>query len=143
MNIRAIAAASSAAAMIASAAQAGILHYEAILKGASESPPTSAAGRGEMIGVLDTDRRLLDYTVTFSGLTGPAVATGFHGKDSGVKAAVSTPADGKAGPVHAEVHLTDAQIADLNAGRWTFDIDTHANPSGEIGGTVMRSSGSN
>ena len=32
--------------------------------------------------------------------------------------------------------LTDAQIADLNAGKWYFNIHTAANPGGEIRGQL-------
>ncbi|HVM99353.1 MAG TPA: CHRD domain-containing protein [Caulobacteraceae bacterium] len=129
-------------AMAGSAAQAGILHYAATLKGANEKPPTASGGRGELEGVLDTDRRLLEYDVTFTGLSGPALGAGFHGKDAAMNAAVTFQPTQKPNSIHAQVSLTDAQINDLNAGRWTFDITTKDNPGGEIGGTVERSSGS-
>jgi len=133
----------TAGAMLAGAAQAGILHYEATLKGANEKPPNATGGRGEMQGVLDTDRRLLEYDVTYSGLSGPAMGAGFRGQGADSSAAVNLQDGQKPNSIHAEVKLTDAQINDLNAGRWTFDITTRANPGGEIGGPVMRSGGAN
>jgi hypothetical protein len=143
MKTTVVAAVAAAFVMAAGAAEAGILHYEARLKGSNETPPNATGGRGEMMGQLDTDRRLLDYTVTFTGLSGPALAAGFHGKDAAPNAAVTIPPGDKPNSIHAEVKLTDSQISDLNAGRWTFDITTSANPGGEIGGEVMRSTGSN
>jgi CHRD domain-containing protein len=139
----AVAAVCAALVAVAGAAEAGILHYEATLKGSHERPPNATGGRGALTGEVDTDRRLFDYTVTFSGLTGPALSAGFHGKDATPGSAVTVAPGGQPNAIHAEVKLTDAQITDLNAGRWTFDIATSANPCGEIGGEVMRASGSN
>ncbi|MDB5424047.1 MAG: hypothetical protein JWQ29_1463, partial [Phenylobacterium sp.] len=39
-------------------------------------------------------------------------------------------------PIKGTATLTDAQIADLNAGKWYFNVHTAANPGGEIRGTV-------
>jgi len=41
-------------------------------------------------------------------------------------------------PIKGTATLTDAQIADLNAGKWYFNVHTAANPGGEIRGTVMK-----
>jgi hypothetical protein len=137
----AVTAAAAAALLVSGAAEAGILHYQAVLKGANETPPNATGGRGRFVGVLDTDQRLLDYTVTYSGLSGPALAAGFHGKDTAPSATV-TPAPGATpSSIHTLVKLNDSQINDLNAGHWRFDITTAANPGGEIGGAVMRASG--
>ena len=126
--------------MVAGAANADILHFDAVLKGANVTPPNSARGHGEVVAMLDTDRRTLDYTVTFSRLSGPATTAAF--KDKAAQAAtIAAPALGKGSEVHAAVTLTDAQIADLKAGRWSFSISTQANPGGEIGGVLRRTSG--
>jgi hypothetical protein len=39
-------------------------------------------------------------------------------------------------PIKGTATLTDAQIADLNAGKWYFNVHTAANPGGEIRGTL-------
>ena len=39
-------------------------------------------------------------------------------------------------PIDSMATLTDAQAADLEAGKWYFNIHTAANPGGEIRGTV-------
>ena len=40
--------------------------------------------------------------------------------------------------VHFAATLTDAQIADLVAGKWYFNIHTAANPGGEVRGQVTK-----
>jgi hypothetical protein len=121
-----------------SAAHAGILNFEAQLKGPSASQSTAAHARGEVNAMLDTDRRLLEYTVTYSGLSGPAVSAGFEA--GGSAAVVVAPAADKSHSIHGVAELTDAQISDLAAGRWSFDIRTSANPNGELHGQVRRTS---
>jgi len=37
-----------------------------------------------------------------------------------------------------EATLTDAQAADLQSGKWYFNIHTAAHPGGEIRGQVMK-----
>ena len=41
-------------------------------------------------------------------------------------------------PIKGEATLTDAQAADLAAGRWYFNVHTAANPPGEIRGQVAK-----
>ena len=49
------------------------------LDGQSEVPATDSKGTGEVHAMLDPSTKVLIYRVTFSGLTGPAVAAHFHG----------------------------------------------------------------
>ena len=126
--------------LIAGSAEAGILHYGAVLKGANESPPNASRGHGEVSAMLDTDRHELDYTITFENLSGPPTTADFqaHGAAS---AAVAVEIPQRGDEIHAIVKLTDDQIAQLNAGRWSFNISTMANPGGEIGGELKREAG--
>jgi hypothetical protein len=92
--------------------------------------------------VLDTDRRELEYTVTYQRLAGPVTVAGFKEAASPPDDPIVTaPGPGADGTIHAVVKLTPAQIDDLNAGRWWFDIGTSANPGGEIRGRLTRTSG--
>ncbi|HLY77968.1 MAG TPA: CHRD domain-containing protein [Caulobacteraceae bacterium] len=134
-----IAAAGACLLLSATAADAGILHYRANLRGAAESPPNPTNARGEVVAVLDTDRRTFDYTVTYSGLSGPIEVAGFKQPNSPPDDPIITAPAG-AVMIHAVVQLTAEQITDLNASRWIFDISTRANPGGEIRGKVVRSS---
>jgi len=138
MNLMTAAAAAAAFLLAAGSAEADILHYQALLKGANTTAPNA---RGELSATLDTDRRLLDYTVSFSGLSGPATAAGLQEHGRAADPALAVKAPGKGAALHATVQLTRDQVNDLNAGRWSFDIDTAANPGGEISGALQRSSG--
>ena len=56
-----------------------------------------------------------------------------HKKKSPVVPATVSPS-----PIKGSATLTDAQIADLNAGKWYFNVHTAANPGGEIPGTMTK-----
>jgi len=129
-----------AAGLFSSAAGAASLQYHAVLRGASEIPPTTTNGIGELYATLDTGTKQLSYTLSFSGLTGPAGAAHFHGPASvRENANVVVPITGNlAGPVHAVATLTDAQIVDLVAGKWYVNVHTAANKGGEIRGQLTR-----
>jgi hypothetical protein len=46
--------------------------------------------------------------------------------------------DARNTPLTGAATLTDAQAADLQAGKWYFNIHTAAHPGGEIRGQVMK-----
>jgi CHRD domain-containing protein len=90
--------------------------------------------------VLDTASKTLTWTVTYSGLGGPATAAHIHGPAApGANAGVLVPFNGDlASPIKGSATLTDAQISDLEAGKWYVNIHTAANKSGEIRGQLVR-----
>ena len=53
--------------------------YVADLKGASEVPPTDSKGTGKVNATSDAASKKRTWTITYSGLTGDAVAAHFHG----------------------------------------------------------------
>lgn len=127
------------AAGFTTAASAAMLQFHATMNGASEVPPKQTAGTGEALATLDTAKKELTYTVTFQNLSGPATAAHFHGPaapgaNAGVAVAIG---NNPTSPAHAAVTLTDAQIADLEAGKWYVNVHTAANPGGEIRGQVL------
>jgi hypothetical protein len=140
MNSKTIAAATAVFLLTAGAAQADILHFDAVLKGVNETPPNAARGHGEVIAVLDTDRRTLDYTVSYSGLSGPATTANFqqHGAAATPTLASSILSGGP--EWHGDVQLTDKQMSDLRAGQWSFNISTMEHPGGAIVGVLKRGS---
>ena len=114
--------------------------YTATLTTAAEVPPVDGKGSGTLNATYDTVSKKLTYTVTYKDLTGPAAAAHFHGpadakSNAGVVVPVKeiTPATLK-----GEATLTDAQAADLQAGKWYFNVHTAANKGGEIRGQVMK-----
>lgn len=114
-------------------------NFAATMDGASEVPAKTTGGKGDVTATLDPATKVLTYHVTFSGLTGPASAGHFHGPAApGVNAGVVIPfAAPIASPINGTVTLTDAQMADLMAGKWYANIHTAANPAGEIRGQMM------
>jgi hypothetical protein len=125
---------------LAPAAFAATQHYTASLKASSEVPPNSSKGTGTLTATYDTASRKLAYSVTYSGLTGPATAAHFHGPAAaGANAGVAVPVKNVGpSPLKGEATLTAAQAADLQAGKWYFNIHTAANKGGEIRGQVEK-----
>ena len=114
--------------------------YMADLKGASEVPAVDSKGSGMLNATYDTASKKLTYTVTYKDLSGPAAAAHFHGPaDAKTNAGVVVPVkEITPDTLKGEATLTDAQAADLEAGKLYFNIHTAANKGGEIRGQVMK-----
>ena len=119
---------------IAPAVQAEVVKLGADLKGAS------GGGTGKLEGTYDTTGKKLSYTLTYSGLSGAPVAAHFHGPaDPGANAGVAVPiAPPLTSPINGTATLTDAQAAELLAGKYYVNLHTAANPAGEIRGQVQK-----
>jgi hypothetical protein len=121
------------------AAQAETIQLKADLKGANEVPPNSSPGSGKAVVTLDTDTRLLTWTVTYADLTGPALGAHFHGpSESGKNAGIVLPFKTVQSPIEGTATLTENQAADLLSGKWYANILTAANPGGELRGQMMK-----
>jgi hypothetical protein len=121
------------------AAQAETIQLKADLKGANEVPPNSSPGSGKAMVTLDTDTRLLTWTVTYADLTGPALGAHFHGpSESGKNAGIVLPFKTVQSPIEGTATLTENQAADLLSGKWYANIHTAANPGGELRGQMMK-----
>ena len=108
------------------------------LAASQEVPANSSAGTGTVVTKLDKTTRMLNWTVTYSGLTGPVTAGHFHGPAAaGANAGVVVPfTGGLASPITGSKELTEAQIADLATGKWYVNLHTAAHPGGEIRGQI-------
>jgi hypothetical protein len=113
---------------------------KATLDAKSENPPTTSAGTGAADVNYDPATKKLTWKLTYSGLTGPATAAHFHGPaEPGKNAAVAVAIpNATSSPVEGSATLTDAQAADLEAGKYYVNIHTAANPGGEIRGQVTK-----
>jgi Cu/Zn superoxide dismutase len=123
----------------ATGAQAAMVKYKANLTAAAEVPPTTSTGKGMAEMTLDTATKELTWKVTYEGLTGDALAAHIHGPaDAGANGGVEVNigAGGMKNPLEGKATLTDAQIADINAGKTYVNIHTAANKGGEIRGQV-------
>ena len=114
--------------------------FKATLDGKSETPPNTSAGTGTADIDWDAATKKLSWKLTYSGLSGPATAAHFHGpaepgKNAGVAVAIP---NATSSPVEGSATLTDAQAADLAAGKYYVNIHTAANPGGEIRGQVTK-----
>ena len=114
--------------------------FKAALDGKSEVPPTTSTGTGTADIDYDAATKKLSWKLTYTGLSGPAKAAHFHGpadpgKNGGV--AVAIPGATKS-PAEGSATLTDAQAADLEAGKLYVNVHTEANPGGEIRGQVVK-----
>ena len=140
--IRSVSAAAGLAALLSTAipALAETVSYKADLKGSAEVPPNDSKGTGAVDAAYDTASKKLTWTITYSGLTGPATAGHFHGPAAATaNAPPAVPLAGNlASPVKGEATLTDPQAADLEGGRWYFNVHTEANRGGELRGQMMK-----
>lgn len=117
-----------------------VMSFRAELTGASEVPPNTSPGTGNLTATYDTTSKVLAWRGTVSGLTGNATAAHFHGPaEPGKNAPVLVPAPGvTTGPFQGSATLTDDQARILTAGQTYFNVHTAAHPGGEVRGQVTR-----
>ena len=121
------------------AAQAETVTLKADLKGSNEVPPNTSPATGKAEAKLNTETRLLSWTITFAELTGPAVGAHFHGpSEAGKNAGIVLPFKTVQSPIEGTATLTENQAADLLAGKWYANIHTAANPGGELRGQMVK-----
>lgn len=122
-----------------SAASAETIMMKATLDAATEVPANDSKGTGTANVLYDTATKMLTWKVSYSGLTGPATMAHFHGPaDAGKNAAITVPFANPASGAEGSATLTDAQAADLLAGRYYINVHTDAHKGGEIRGQVTR-----
>ena len=118
---------------------------QAALTGGGEVPANDSPAKGVMVGTFDTDTNTLDWTVTYSGLSGAPIGAHFHGPvsylgltpEENAPIQVGTPGN-LASPFHGEAKIDPAQAQDLKDGRWYFNLHSTKIPGGEIRGPVVR-----
>ncbi len=101
-------------------------------------PPNTSTGHGELSAELETTEKVLVYRATYADLSGPAVAAHFHGPAAPGADAPPVIMVNADTPIHGTAVLNDSQIADLEAGKWYFNVHTQGHPGGEIRGQVKR-----
>lgn len=129
-----------AAPLLAASAQAETVTFHAKLDGAHEVPANKTKGSGMATVVLDTATHKITYTVSFSGLTGPATAGHIHGPAApGKNAGVLVPfAKAPTSPIKGSATLTSAQQADMMKGMTYVNIHTAMHKGGEIRGQLTK-----
>jgi hypothetical protein len=113
--------------------QAATEVFKGTLSNGTEVPPVTGTGSGTAVVNFDPATKQITYTVTYSGLTGPAKAAHIHcGAAAGANAGVAVKFDNPASPISGSATLTDAQVADLEAGKCYVNVHTEANGGGEL-----------
>lgn len=129
----------STAFLFASPALAAMEKFEATLDGGQQNPPVTTKGKGTATLTFDTAKKKLSWNVKYSGLSGPATAAHIHGPAAmGENAGPVIPFKKLKSPIKGSETLTDAQAADLEAGKYYVNVHTAANKDGEIRGQIEK-----
>ncbi len=139
-NTRIMLAAIALGAVVAFAGPAFAEKLKATLSAATEVPANTSAGKGTADIDYDAGTKKLSWKLNYSGLSGPATMAHFHGPaEVGKNAAVVVVIpNATSSPTEGSATLTDAQAADLLAGKYYVNVHTAANPGGEIRGQVTK-----
>jgi hypothetical protein len=123
----------------ASPVLAETVNFKANLAAAAEVPPNDSAATGTVTATFDTATKKLTWQGSYTGLSGAATAGHFHGPaDPGKNAGVAVPITASSSPFQGSADLTDAQAADLTAGKWYVNVHTEAHKGGEIRGQLTK-----
>lgn len=129
---------------VADLAVGGVIPLSVALSGAYERPTAVATG-GTGSGTLRIEGNTLTFSVSYSGLTGPATLAHIHGP-AGTDTAAGVMIDlapfnggafGTSGTLAGSVVLTGEQKAAILSGKTYVNVHTEANKPGEIRGQVV------
>jgi len=124
---------------LATPSMAAMINLKADMKASSEVPTNDSKGTGSLTATYDEATKKLTWKGTYKDLSGPATAAHFHGPaEAGKNAGVAIPIAPNASPFEGSATLTDAQAADLMAGKMYVNVHTDANKGGEIRGQVEK-----
>ncbi len=128
-----------ATGIAAAPAAAETVMLRATLSGVKQVPPAESRGTGVGEVTYDTVTRVLVWTVTFSGTTGPIMAAHFHGPaETDANAGPVVVMQGLVSPLTGTAVLTPDQAADMLTGLWYINLHTAQYPGGEIRGQVVK-----
>ncbi|HET9504553.1 MAG TPA: CHRD domain-containing protein [Hymenobacter sp.] len=107
------------------------------LSGSNEVPAVTASGSGSVTGTYTPSTKVLNYTITYTGLTGAPTGAHLHyGNPKHTTAAPTVPFSGipttTSGSFGGTVTLNAMQADSLMAGRIYANIHTSANSGGEL-----------
>ena len=132
-----------AAGLAFTSAQAASMKMKATLTSAQEVPANDSKGKGMAEITVDSATKEISWKVTFDGLSGDAVAAHIHGPadpgaNAGVAVNIGKESGGLKSPMEGKATLTDAQLADVMAGKTYVNVHTAANKGGEIRGQITK-----
>ena len=120
------------------AAQGAVVAYKATINAAAEVPATTSKGSGTAAVNADAATKQVSWNVSYTGLSGPVTGAHIHcGAAAGANAGVAVNfGTTLASPIQGTGTMTDAQMADLTAGKCYVNIHTDANKGGEVRGQL-------
>jgi hypothetical protein len=126
----------------AAPSQAAPQSFKVTLTGAQQVPPVQTSATATADLSYDPATRVVTWSVTYSGLSGPATMAHFHGPAAAGKngpPVIWLTAKGKPveNPIKGEATLTPEQAQQFSAGEWYINVHTQANPGGEVRGQVV------
>jgi hypothetical protein len=129
-------------ALWAGPSQAAPESFQVSLTGAQQVPPVQTAGTGTADLTYDPATRVIHWTITHSGLSGPVTMAHFHGpaaegKNGPVQIWLTKKGGAVESPIKGHATLTPAQAKEFEAGEWYVNVHTQTHPAGEIRGQVM------
>ena len=115
-----------------------ITELRAWLSGAEIVPRVDSTASGTLVAGLNKHTNRLTWTLTYGGLTRPAVGAHFHGPASQghIGRQLRSIGDDLTSPVSGSMSLTSSQMADLQAGQWYVSLQSEEHPEGEIRGQL-------
>jgi hypothetical protein len=136
-----LAIASSIVLASACAAKADPAKFMVELTGAEQVPPVQTSGAGKAALTYDPANRMVTWSISYTGLSGPVTMAHFHGPASAGKNGPVTVWLAKQGsPVQGDITgsatLTPDQAEEFAAGQWYINLHTKDHPDGEIRGQV-------
>jgi len=115
--------------------------FTVALTGAMEVPSVDTPAKGSAKISYDPSTRVVNWTITYSGLSGPATMAHFHGpaaqgENAGVQVWLTEKGKPVESPIKGQATLTPDQAKDFAAGKWYVNVHTEQHPGGEIRGYV-------
>lgn len=127
---------------VAATARAAPVSFTVPLTGAQQVPSLQISGSGTADLTYDASTRVLTWSITYSGLSGPASMAHIHGpapegKNAGIEIWLSRRGSEATSPITGKATLTPTQAQQLMAGDMYINVHTQAHPAGEIRGQIM------
>jgi CHRD domain len=123
---------------LATPSMAATVNLKADLKASAEVPPNDSKAAGSVTATYDEASKKLSWKGSYKDLSGPATAAHFHSGEAGKNGGVAVPIAPATSPLEGSATLTDAQAAELLAGKWYVNVHTAANKGGEIRGQLTK-----
>ena len=125
-----------ACAVLSALSHAQLVYFTSTLNQAQETPPTGSPATGVGCVTLDTSTNQISWNVTFTGLLGAQTAGHIHQGAPGVAGGIIVAIPGGS-PSIGSAALTPAQVVQLTAGNYYFNIHSTVFPGGEIRGQIL------